>query len=211
MPAALRILVCAWVALWAAAGTARAADAAATRPSVESTPIVREGGPARVGGARGAGGGAGFARTVMALGGVIGLIFVLRYAGRRWFGLPVAGAGGAGPVKVLYRTPVAPRQQLMLVQVGRRIVLVSNTGTMMNTLAEITDPEEMAEVAGEAKAKPLAAASPFAAVFGKAKDLFEGKKDEPEEDEPNVEPVAPEAVNGLLEKVREMQKQFKRA
>ena len=90
---------------------------------------------------RNGGGGDGWWRTALALGLVVGLIFLARYLMRR-LGGGAAKAGG-GAIDVLARTSVSPRQQLLLVRLGRRLLLVGSGPEGMTPLSEITDPEEV--------------------------------------------------------------------
>ena len=59
----------------------------------------------------------------------------------------VPGAGSSsptGPIRVLTRVPLAPRSVVHLLQVGRRILVVGQTGESLRTLSEIEDPDEVA-------------------------------------------------------------------
>jgi flagellar protein FliO/FliZ len=51
-------------------------------------------------------------------------------------------------VKVLGRTPIAPRQQLLVVRFGSKLVLVSMVQGDARALSEITDPLEVDQLAG---------------------------------------------------------------
>ena len=97
-------------------------------------------------GSGGAGGGwRAWARMILALAVVVALVFALRWAVRR-FGRPFGPAGGPGPVRVLARAGVSPRQELLLVRMGRRILLIGAGADGLTALAEATDPEEIAEL-----------------------------------------------------------------
>jgi flagellar biogenesis protein FliO len=92
-----------------------------------------------------------FRRVAIALGIVLGLVFVCRWAARWMF--PSAAVGRSSQVmKVLSRSVIAPKQQLLLIQVGRRLVLVGDCGQQMNALAEISDPDEVAGLLGQLRA-----------------------------------------------------------
>jgi flagellar biogenesis protein FliO len=162
-------------------------------------------------------------RVVGALGVVLGCIFVVRWAGKKFLGLQAAGAT-SGPVQVLLRTTVSPRQQLMLIQVGRRIVLVANCGVQMNALCEISDVEEVAALAGELQQKrKTSATSAFLSIFGKAGAIFEDEQQEAaapaeaeNEEEPSREPLVPELattrqeMRGLLDRVHKLSQHYHR-
>jgi flagellar biogenesis protein FliO len=153
------------------------------------------------------------AKIPIALGGVILLIFGMRALGKKM----VPGAGAARTsraVQVLVRSTVSPRQQLMLIQVGRRLVLVGNSGAEMNALCQIDDPDEVAEVLGHIREdKGSSVAKNFRTLFSKA-----GKAYEPPEDDVN-EPVAGRELSttagtraeltGLTEQVRRITEQFR--
>lgn len=97
-------------------------------------------------------------RTFLALGGVVSAILALAWGLKRVAkakgGLAGAvGAGGrspAGLLSVLGRYPIARGQTLILLRLDRRVLLLSQTwargGARLSTLAEITDPEEVASV-----------------------------------------------------------------
>ncbi len=76
---------------------------------------------------------------------VLGLFGALVWVLRR------SGNGGLANVskdtlQVLGRTPLAPRQNIVLVRCGRRVLVVAVGGTNSSTLAEITDPDEINEL-----------------------------------------------------------------
>ena len=97
-------------------------------------------------------------RTLAALAGVIGVILAIAWSVRRVArsrgGLASAvGAGGrapAGLLSVLGRYPIARGQTLILMRVDRRVLLLSQTwargGARLSTLAEISDPDEVASI-----------------------------------------------------------------
>ncbi|MBX3386105.1 MAG: FliO/MopB family protein [Phycisphaeraceae bacterium] len=118
-----------------------------------------------------AGGGVGvrgeIPRTVMALGGVLTLILVFAAAvkkfgrgvgGRGWSIAAMLGPAGRAPsgvMRVLARYPAARGQTLVLLQVDRRVLLLSHTHPSLrlrgghggfSTLAEFTEPEEVASL-----------------------------------------------------------------
>ena len=53
---------------------------------------------------------------------------------------------GSGTVKVVGRTFLSPKQSILLVRVGRRMVVVGVTPTGMSALAEIRDADELEEI-----------------------------------------------------------------
>jgi flagellar biogenesis protein FliO len=78
---------------------------------------------------------------------VLGAFFAFLWITRR------AGPQGTLPlpseaVESLGRAPLAGRQQMQLLRVGRKLVLLSVTATDARTLTEITDPDEVDRLAG---------------------------------------------------------------
>ena len=128
------------------AGACARAGAPSSSPAGPESRAVRRaaGGEAEAGRVgRDAGGSwRGWMRTLAALVVVVALIFLVRWGqrriapGARSTRLPEA-------VEVLGRTGVSARQQLLLVRLGRRIVLVGCGPEGMSTLSEVTDPDEI--------------------------------------------------------------------
>lgn len=154
-------------ALWAvslAAPGARAADtASATAPAsapaaegVEGRPVLPSSrtAPNSLEGQRlmnGPRGGLleGWQQTCVALAIVLVVLLLLRTLLKR-LARPARGGPRGGAIEVLARTAVPPRQQLLLVRVGRRLLVVGSSPAGLSTLAEIADPEEAAELADAA-------------------------------------------------------------
>lgn len=86
------------------------------------------------------------------LAGVILLIWGLRYMIRRSRGetagsrLLAGGRAPSGVASILARYPVARGQQVVLLEVGQRILVTHQSAGTMTTLSEITDPEELADL-----------------------------------------------------------------
>ena len=162
-------------------------------------------------------------RLCAAMGIVIVLIMVLRFAMLRLF--PGARLGkGSGAVRVIARTAIAPRQQVMLLQVGRRVVVVGDSAGTLSPLAQIEDPDEAAMLIGQietaaADATP-AAASRFRAIFNRHQQTFEeptamtssrlmdDEHPEPESIEPPPQEVAnaQEEISSLISRMRSLTK-----
>jgi len=147
---------------------------------------------------------------------VLGLIFALRWLGRRF----VPGvAGGSGAVRVLSRSVVTPKHQILLVQVGRRLLVVGDNGTALSALSEITDADEVAAILGHIRSGSTAekaTAEVFAAELGRARnDLDQAIA-------PADVPVSPSRapdeslestrgeIDGLMHKVRVLARQLGR-
>ena len=99
-----------------------------------------------------------FQRVLGALAIVLGLIFALRWVLRRSMN-PAALPRASGTVQVLTRSPLSPRQQLLLLRVGRRLLVVADCNGQLNALSEITDPNEVAALVGQLRDEKLTAAS----------------------------------------------------
>lgn len=98
-------------------------------------------------GSGGADGGNWVLNTLAALGVVIGLVFGLRWLLRRG-GVVSTAAPRGSVVEVLSRTTVAPRSHVVLMRVGQRILIVSDSSAGMRTLGQVEEPEEVAELLG---------------------------------------------------------------
>ena len=71
---------------------------------------------------------------------------VFAYIARR-FGGPLAGGGQpSGVIEILGRYPIARAQQLVLLKMVGRVVLLHQCRAGVTTLTEITDPDEVATV-----------------------------------------------------------------
>ena len=113
--------------------------------------------------------------TLAALGVVIGLILFVRWVARR----SGMGSGGGGVrvasspiVEVLSRTTVAPRNHVVLLRVGARVLVVNDGAAGMRTLATIDDPDE---VAGLLQSVQAANESSMSNSFGKVMSKLSGQ------------------------------------
>jgi len=163
----------------------------------------------------------------LALSGVIGLILLLRYCGTKFFPATIV-SGRPQAVRVLSRTPLAPRQQVVLIQIGRRIVVAGDSGGQLTSLAQITDADEVAALVGEiSRTKTIPIGRSFTGWFKKAADGFApddaglaSDEDAPElmpsnldildEDDGVPAPTAAESagIRDLTEKVRRLRRKL---
>ena len=96
---------------------------------------------------------------------VLGLFFVFAWVMRR------ATPGGLAllsneVVEVLGRAPLAARQQVHLVRLGNKLLLVSVSQDGVETLSEVTDPEEVDRLAGICRqSQPGSSTEAFRQVF----------------------------------------------
>lgn len=111
-----------------------------------------------------------FSRTILALAAVLALIFGLRYATTKLAAKAGTlrnqlGAGGKAPQGILYvvaRYPVARNQTLVLLQLHNRLILTAQSSNGFQTLAELNDPTEVAQILVKADdAKGTSAAERF--------------------------------------------------
>lgn len=89
---------------------------------------------------------------------VLGLFFLVAWLMRR------GSVGGAGElpsdvVRVLGRAALAPRQQMQLVRVGGKLLLVAVSQNGAQTLTEVTDADEVQRLAAACEATPGGGAS----------------------------------------------------
>src|SRR5688572_1603636 len=218
--------------------------------AVEAQAIRREGTSPAVG-ANGSGGAArrdgtgktvappqpsGFAlrNVALSLGAVLGLIFVLYWLIRQIFP-SVAAARSSQAVRVLSRSVLAPRQQVLLLQVGRRVIVVGDSGAQMSPLAQIDDPDEIAALVGQLESEKRPAIPAFGGFFGRAKASFDSMEndakpsaaderaeapddDADEADEAQEQPPtelglssAQGELRGLMDRVKELSQNFRKS
>lgn len=155
-------------------------------------------------------------RVVFALGLVIVVIFLLRWIAQQFFGMPSIRKSSRA-VQVLGRSMVSPKQQVLLLQVGRRVIVVGDCGGQMSALAQITDPDEIAELAGKIQEDNAASSTrTFGSLFGKAQATFEEPEEvekKPAGDGSDLDPALATTraeLSGLMEKVRSVARGMKR-
>lgn len=116
-----------------------------TRELVSSSGSNPRGNRPLPGGASGDGGGSWLLSTMAALGVVIALVLAIRWVYTKLTGRP-ATMGGSRAVEALSRTAIAPKNHVVLLRVGRRVLVCNDSTHGMRTLAEVDDPEEVAEL-----------------------------------------------------------------
>jgi hypothetical protein len=124
-------------------------------------------------------------------------------------------------VQVLSRNAISSKQQILILQIGRRIVVVGDSGQQLSTLCEITDADESTALLAQIRReKDQPASKTFAALLGRAGEKFHAN------DEPAATPgvtqsaslneadlglaTTREELDGLMAKVRDMQRTLKR-
>jgi len=166
-------------------------------------------------------------RIAFALGAVLLVIYLSQKAWRK-LGMPGAPGKSTASLQVVSRLSIAPRQQVLLIRVGRRCVLIGNNGTQMSPLCEISDPDEVAMLLGQSLPVSSDSVSTFSSVLGNAETTFEADAaselavppqrhnplSDPSNPDPNLGAPAPELtatrqeLGDLMERVRSLSKQF---
>jgi flagellar biogenesis protein FliO len=203
---------------------AKSAVAAGPSGPYEQAPIRRSGGAAtpttRGSGSAPSAAGAAWdmGKVPIALGGVILLIFGLRWVGKALLPAAAANHRTCRAVQVLVRSTIAPRQQVILIQVGRRLVLVGTAGAQMSPLCEIRQADEVAEVLAQIRSEKRTAADSFKALFGRAERQFDAREAATDEGEAETHGGSRESaaataetraeLSGLIERVQRMARQF---
>lgn len=135
-------------------------------------------------------------RVAVSLAAVLGLIVLLFWAAKRF--LPRGALGGPAPgagMQLLARLAVAPKQNLLLVQVGRRLLVIGDSGHGLSTLCEITDAGEAGALIGQLQSEK----SSFAAALGAAAEKFRAAERPTREAE--LQSMRQE-IDGLVQRVR---------
>jgi flagellar biogenesis protein FliO len=146
-------------------------------------------------------------RVLLAMGIVLGAIFLLRWIGQRVL-LKNGGLRGNKAIHVVSRSMLSPKQQVIMLRVGKRLIVVGDSGGQMSTLCEISDPDEVAGLVGESVKEPAEGAKSFGSMFKQAEEPFE-ESPEPPEAVGLDDATTREEINGLLSKVQLMRKRFK--
>ena len=107
--------------------------------------------------------GGGWLQTLAALAVVIVLIFAVRMLLKR-FAASSSPARRGGAIEVLAQARLASRQQVSLVRLGRRLVLVGSGPAGISPLAEVTDPDEAKELLAAVRS---GGSGTFAGIFAR--------------------------------------------
>lgn len=160
-----------------------------------------------------------FSRMGIALVIVLGAMYVTHLVWKR-LGMPGSANRNAGALHIVSRLNLSPKQQLILVRVGRRVVLVGNSGTQMTSLCEIGDPEEAASLLGLAATERSDSISSesFNAVLGGEEKRFEEETNvdlpasgagEPAGEEHQALASTRDELSDMMDKVRSLSRQFR--
>jgi len=154
-------------------------------------------------------------RLLIAMVLVLGLIALLRYFMVKLFP-GTRGSPSTSAVRVLARASLAPRQQVLLVQVGRRVVVVGDSAGHLTSLSQIDDPDEVAALLGQVESTQAPTpAERFGSVFSRQRKTFDtdpltagATQLEPAAPEPQMQNVQSE-VSGLIERMKSLTKSMK--
>ncbi len=143
--------------------------------------------------------------TVTALGVVILVILGIHTLLTR-MGAVKGGRTHHPAVEVLTRTMVAPRNHVLLMRVGGRVLVVGDSPAGLRTLAQIDDPAEIASLlATTTAASPNSISRGFSSVLGRFNREFDDTSRVAEEGGDDAEHTidrARDRVSGLLARMR---------
>lgn len=145
--------------------------------------------------------------TLAALGVVLAMVFAIRWVMRR-SGVASKASPQGSVVEVLSRSTVAPRSHVLLMRIGSRILVVSDSTAGMRTLASIEDPVEVADLLGAVDASRSASisqtfSSAMKRISGQWSDSFGGsEKSVAAEAEADMEGVTAERTRSAVSSVR---------
>lgn len=150
-------------------------------------------------------GGSWILQTITALGIVLGLIFALRYLLQRITGMRSAPMTGR-LVEVLARSPIAPRTHLLFLRIHQRIVVACQSPAGLQTLTELTDPNEIAAVLSQVEAgRANSITGSFRQILGRQDDPYEAVDSAESEAETSVDRTRNE-LSGLLARIRHLKR-----
>jgi flagellar protein FliO/FliZ len=144
--------------------------------------------------------------VAFSLAAVLTLIVILYFISRRILpGGAFAGSSSTSrAVQILARTPLGPKHRILLVQVGRRILVIAESpGQPLSTLCQITDPDEAAALIGQLGGDQRGAMTAF---------LEKASNPTPQQSPDSSElATTRQELDGLLQQVRTMAQQIGRA
>ena len=118
--------------------------------------------------------------TLAALGLVIGLILLARWGYVKLGGRVVARPSRS--VEVLSRTALGPKNHVLLLRVGRRVLVVGDSPSGTRTLADLDDPDEVATLLRSVEeSRPTSVSQGFQELFGRFNRDYE-RRDEREQE-----------------------------
>ena len=152
-----------------------------------------------------------YARGLIALAVVLGMIGAAAYAVKRWGGrLRLAVGAGDKSLELVSRLSLSPKQSVCLVRVGPQMVLVGVTPDRLTALGTIDEPETVGELLASAEAsRPDGTGGGFSGWFSRESERYEdmGVNAEPAAEVPMTNASghyrdARAELSGLLDKIR---------
>jgi len=119
------------------------------------------------------------------------------------------GIFGAATMKVVGRTYLSPKQSILLVKVGKRMVMVGVTPTEIRALSEIRDEEELAEINRELAGAGKGGAKTFQEDLKEARKAYErgdGLLEGAKEDESSAGKTG--AIEGIRQEMDSLSKKI---
>lgn len=115
-------------------------------------------------------------RSLLALAAVVGLILLLAWGYRTALGTTSLSLSrnpaGGGVMQVLARLSIAPRQGVVLLRVGPRLIVLGTGAERLTTLDVISDTETVAAISGQAAAvRPDSRSVEFRSMLQSQSDL----------------------------------------
>jgi flagellar biogenesis protein FliO len=185
---------------------AKVSLAQATQPANSGEIIRRDPGTTASGGSLNSGPSA--TRVALSLAGVLALIVVLAVVAKKIVPRGKFGGGvssGDGAIHVLARTALGPKQRVVLLQVGRKILVLGDCdGHPLSTLCEIGDFDEAAALISQLQAD--GGSKSFTAALESAMERFraaERDAAEPRRSSESIDAMRQE-IEGLAQRVRGM-------
>lgn len=147
--------------------------------------------------------GSGMLSTLSALGVIIGLILLLRWGWSKANGGIVVGSSQV--VEVLSRTTVAPKNHVLILRIGSRMLVVNDSAAGMRTLTQIDEPEEVADLlAAIAAAKENSMTNNFNRLLSRFNGDYDRQRDlaEGTDDQEHQFDRARDSLTGVLSRIR---------
>ena len=117
-------------------------------------------------------------RAILSLMAVIGIALGLMWVWKMFLA-KTQGSPENSSIQVLSKTSITPRQSVLLLQAGRRLIVVGTSGTELNTLCQIDNPEEVAEMIAKVRLeKASRGINGFRKIFSKAESEFSDSADD---------------------------------
>ncbi len=143
-------------------------------------------------------------KTLSALGVVVGVILLLRVLVTR-FSSRAATSTHSPVLEVLTRVSIAPRNHVLLIRLGNRILVVGDSSAGLQTLADIDDPEEIVGLlTGIASAKSNSISTGFTHLLSRFNSDYDTTRriDEGADDTEQSVDRARDQVSSLRSRIR---------